>query len=126
MKTTITSNTNLNAAELRNALMLYGIENIPAGVKTETLIDLYGAAVLEAVNTSLKAETEKGEELADVLRAALRDLPTIESVDLFAEEITALFFNYSHGADVATIDDLTENADFNNAAAALIEEAKRA
>ena len=90
----ITSNSYLDAAAIRGNLRDV-VEYLPDGLKRETLLDIYRAAVRDMVNAAIKAETPKGETLAAEALPFIIDQPTIEQIQLAVEGLYPLFDKYS-------------------------------
>lgn len=94
-KTTIAANCNLDKSGILENLRMFGIENLPEGLKRETLLDIYRAAVRDGVNTAIAADTTTGNALAKIITDAIAGLPTIEAAQLVSEKLFEMFEEYS-------------------------------
>lgn len=109
MKTTITTNAiaancNLDKSGILENLRMFGIENLPEGLKRATLLDIYRAAVRDEVNTAIAADTTAGNVLAKIIADAIAGLPSIEIVHLMIEKLFEMFEEYSDNADDVSLD----------------------
>lgn len=119
MKTTITINTiaancNLDKSGILENLQMFGIENLPEGLKRATLLDIYRAAVRDGVNTAIAADTTAGNVLAKIIADAIAGLPTIEAAHLVSEKLFEMFEEYSSTRGDASLDTIApeKQADF--------------
>ena len=119
MKTTITTNTiaansNLDKSGILENLQMFGIENLPEGLKRATLLDIYRAAVRDGVNTAIAADTTAGNATAKIIADAIAGLPTIEAVHLVSEKLFEMFEEYSSTRGDASLDTIApeKQADF--------------
>lgn len=100
MKITITTNAiatdcNLDKSGTLENLRMFGIENLPEGLKRATLLDIYRAAVCDGVNTAIAADSVAGNGMAKIIADKIAGLPTIEAAHLVSEKLFELFEEYS-------------------------------
>lgn len=119
MKTTNTTNTiaancNLDNSGILENLRMFGIENLPEGLKRETLLDIYRAAVRDGVNTAIAADTTTGNDMAKFIADKIAGLPTIEAAQLVSEKLFEMFEEYSSTRGDASLDTIApeKQADF--------------
>lgn len=105
--TTINTNhlyTNLKDAEIIKSLARFGIENLPEGLKRETLLDIYRAAVRDEMQFALKSDTKEGDLLALDIRSNLEGLKTLEAARELTEKIFDMMEDFSTGSGDASLD----------------------
>ena len=111
---TIAANSNLDNSGILENLRMFGIENLPEGLKRATLLDIYRAAVRDGVNIAIAADTAAGNAMAKIIADAIAGLPTIEAVHLVSEKLFEMFEEYSSTRGDASLDTIApeKQADF--------------